>query len=101
MKTLRIIHALENIQNLTPKQRRSTAAALNNSKDVIGCVTDYLEFQVNRLDKKIADPEALYKDSKSDTYVAFLLAERASTVKLLCLLTEETEILDDDQSKDI
>lgn len=100
MKTLHIVEKLVRIQNLTIKQKRATAVAFNNSKDVIGCLTDYLEFNINTLDKKLADPEELYKDSKSDTYVAFLLAERASLVKLIKLLTKETT-LDCDQQKDI
>jgi hypothetical protein len=100
LKTLHIVEKLVRIQNLTIKQKRATAVAFNNSKDVIGCLTDYLEFNINTLDKKLADPEELYKDSKSDTYVAFLLAERASLVKLIKLLTKETT-LDCDQQKDI
>jgi len=100
LKTLHIINKLERIQKLTPKQKRATAVAFNNSKDVIGCVTDYLEFSISQLDKTLANPEELYKDSKSDTYVAFLLAERATLVKLINLLTKEINI-DDDQSKDI
>ncbi len=100
MKTLHIVDKLVRIQNLTTKQKRATAVAFNNSKDVIGCITDYLEYNINTVDKTLANPEELYKDSKSDTYVAFLLAERATLVKLIKLLTKETT-LDDDQSKDI
>ena len=100
METIKIVKRLERIQNLTPEQKRATAVAFNNSKAVVGCLTDYLESEINRLDKTLQDPEELYKDSKSDTYVAFLLAERATLVKFIRLLTEET-ILDCDQQKDI
>ena len=101
MKTIHLVNKLERIQKLTPTQKRATAVAFNNSKDVVGCITDYLEFQINQLDKTLGNPEELYKESKSDTYVAFLLAERASLVKLIKLLTEEINILDCDQQKDI
>ena len=100
MDTLKIITRLERIQKLTPEEKRSTAAAFNNSKDVIGCITDYLESEINLVDKTLSDPEELYKESKSDTYVAFKLAERATLVKLIKLLTKETT-LDCDQQKDI
>ncbi len=100
MKSLLIINRLERIQNLTPKQKRATAAAFNNSKDVVGCLTDYLESEINKVDKTLSDPEELYKESKSDTYVAFKLAERSTLVKLIKLLTKETT-LDCDQQKDI
>jgi|LGOV01.1.fsa_nt_gb hypothetical protein len=101
MDTLRIVNRLERIQNLTSAQKRATAVAFNNSKDVVGCITDYLESEVNKIDKQLEDPEELYSNNKSDTYVAFLLAERACHVKTLRLLTQETEILDCDQQKDI
>ncbi len=100
MKTLRIITTLERIQKLTPEEKRSTAAAFNNSKAVIGCITDYLESEINSVDRTLSDPEELYSNGKSGTYVAFKLAERATLVKLINLLTKETT-LDDDQSKDI
>ena len=101
MDTLQIINKLERIQKLTPEQKRSTAAAFNNSKGVIGCIEDYLEYEINQLDKTLGNPEALYQESKSDTYVAFKLAERCTLVKLLRLLTNEAEILDADPAKDI
>ncbi len=100
MITLKIITTLERIQKLTPEEKRSTAAAFNNSKAVIGCITDYLESEINNVDRTLANPEELYKESKSDTYVAFKLAERATLVKLINLLTKETT-LDCDQQKDI
>lgn len=101
MDTLRLIIPLEKIQKLTTAEKRSTAAALNASKNVIGCITDYLEYEVNQLDKTLADPEELYQSKTSDTYVAFKLAERATLIKLLSLLTKEVTILDGDQPKDI
>ena len=100
MQALKIITRLERIQKLTTKEKRETAAAFNNSKAVIGCITDYLESEIDAVDKTLADPEELYKESKSDTYVAFKLAERATLVKLIKLLTKETT-LDCDQQKDI
>lgn len=101
MDSLKIINHLERIQKLTITQKRATAAAFNNSKDVIGCITDYLESEINKLDKTLGNPEELYKESKSDTYVAFLLAERACHVNTIRLLTQKSEILDCDQQKDI
>ncbi len=101
MLTLKIINNLARIQKLTEQEKRSTAAAFNNSRGVIGCITDYLEFEINQLDKTLSNPEELYKESKSDTYVAFLLAERAVLVKTINLLTKEITILDGDQPKDI
>jgi len=100
MLTLKIINNLARIQKLTEQEKRSTAAAFNNSKAVIGCITDYLESEINSVDRTLSDPEELYKESKSDTYVAFKLAERATLVKLINLLTKETT-LDGDQPKDI
>ena len=101
MKTIKLVNKLERIQSLTISQKRSTAAAFNNSKAIIGCITDYLSSEVAKLDKELASPEKLYQNSKSDTYVAFRLAERARNIKLINLLTEEIDILDDDPSKDI
>ncbi len=101
METLQILHNLERIQKLEPKALRSTAAAFNNSKGVIGCITDYLEYEVHQIDKTLANPEELYASKNSETFVAFKLAERAQAVKLITLLTKETTILDDDPSKDI
>jgi hypothetical protein len=101
LETLKIITNLERIQNLTPAQKRSTAAALNAAPGVVGCITDYLEYELHQLDKALANPVKLYKESNSDTYVAFKLAERACINKLLVLLTDKTKVLDDDQSKDI
>ena len=101
METLKIINNLAKIQRLDNEQKRSTAAAFNNAKGVIGCLTDYLEYELNQLDKALANPEKLYKESNSDTYVAFKLADRARINKLLILLTDKTEVLDDDQSKDV
>lgn len=100
MKTLKIITRLERIQHLTPQQKRATAVAFNNSKEVVGCITDYLESEINILDNTLGNPEELYKESKSDTYVAFKLAERCTLVKLIKLLTKETT-LDGDQPEDI
>ncbi len=98
MKTLSIVKKLVNIQNLTPSEERSTAAAFNNSKGVIGCITDYLESEIAKIDKKLANPTALYVNKGSDRYVAFKLAERACQNNLLLLLTNEKEVLDDDPS---
>lgn len=100
MKSLRIVTRLERIQHLTPKQKRATAVAFNNSKDVIGCITDYLESEISTIDKTLSNPEELYGNGNSDTYVAFKLAERATLVKLIKLLTKEIT-LDCDQQKDI
>lgn len=101
MKTIKLITNLAKIQNLTPSEKRSTAAAFNNSKAVIGCITDYLSSEIAKLDKELASPAKLYQSNNADTYVAFRLAERARNIKLLNLLTEEIELLDGDQPKDI
>lgn len=101
MKTLRIVSKLEKIQNLTLSEKRSTGAAFNNSKAVIGCITDYLNSELDKLDRALADPKKLYQNERADTYVAYLLAERARNIKLINLLTQEIEILDGDQPKDI
>jgi len=98
METLKIINNLAKIQKLDNEQKRSTAAAFNAAEGVIGCLTDYLEYELHQLDKALANPEKLYKESNSDTYVAFKLAERARITKLLVLLTDKTKVLDDDQS---
>jgi hypothetical protein len=101
MLTLRIVKKLERLQKLTVAQKRDTAVAFNNSKGVIGCITDYLESEIAIIDKELANPEELYNNKHSDTYVAFLLAERKSLLKLSNLLTEEIDLLDCDQQKDI
>lgn len=101
MKTIKLVGKLVRIQNLTESEKRSTAAAFNNSKAVIGCITDYLGSEVDKLDKELSDPKKLYENDKADRYVAFRLAERARNIKLINLLTEEIEILDGDQPKDI
>jgi len=98
MKTIRLVNKLEKIQNLTPSEKRSTAAAFNNSKSVIGCITDYLESEIKLIDKELQNPKALYQNDNASTYVAFRLAERSRNLKLLHLLTEEIEVLDDDHS---
>lgn len=101
MKTIRLVNKLERIQNLTPSEKRSTAAAFNNSTAVIGCITDYLSHTIQAIDKELSNPIEIYKNPNADHYVAFRLAERARINKLLRLLTEQTEVLDDDPSKDI
>ena len=101
MMSIRLVSKLERIQKLTTAQKRATAVAFNNSKEVVGCITDYLEFKIHQIEKTLANPEELYKESKSDTYVAFKLAERAALVNLCSLLTEEVNLLDCDQQKDI
>jgi hypothetical protein len=98
MQTIRLIKKLVRIQDLTAEQERATAAALNNSQAVIGCITDYLESEVNQIDKELRKPKALYDHAGSGQYVTFRLAERASLLNLLDLLTEEVKVLDDDQS---
>jgi hypothetical protein len=92
VETLKIINNLERIQNLTPEQKRSTAAAFNAAAGVTGCITDYLEHELHQLDKALSNPIKLYKESNSDTYVAFKLAERATINKLLVLLTDKTKV---------
>lgn len=101
MKTIRLVNKLEKIQNLTESEKRSTAAAFNNSKAVVGCITDYLGSEIAKIDKELADPTKLYQNNRAEQYIAFRLAERARNIKLINLLTEEIEILDGDQPKDI
>lgn len=96
--TIKLVKKLVRIQNLTPAEERSTAAAFNNSKGVIGCLTDYLGNEIAKLDKQLANPKTLYENAAADLYVAFKLAERATLVGLLDLLTLEVKVLDDDQS---
>jgi len=98
MQAIKLINKLERIQNLTPSEKRSVAAAFNNSTAVIGCITDYLGFTIQLIDKELSNPKTLYQNQNADQYVAFRLAERACMNKLLVLLTEHTEVLDDDQS---
>ena len=86
------------LQNLTAQQERATAAAFNNSQAVIGCITDYLESEVNQIDKELRKPKALYDHAGSGHYVTFKLAERASLLNLLDLLVEEVKVLDVDQT---
>lgn len=97
MKTIHLVKKLTRIQNLTPSEERSTAAAFNNSKGVIGCLTDYLGNEIAVLDKQLNNPKTLYENTDADRYVAFRLAERAALMKLLDLLTQEVTVLDDDQ----
>ena len=101
LKTVKLITKLARIQNLTESEKRSTAAAFNNSKAVIGCITDYLGSEIAKIDKELANPKKLYENDRANEYVAFRLAERACNIKLINLLTEEIEILDGDQPKDI
>ena len=97
MKTIRLVNKLEKIQNLTPSEKRSTAAAFNNSTAIIGCITDYLNDEINQVDKKLLNPAKLYSGDKAQIYVTCILAERARNLELLHLLTEEITV-DDDQS---
>ena len=99
MKTLKIIQKLCKIQNLTFAEQRQTGAALNASGGVIGCITDYLSYEMGRIDAKLANPAKLYDRAGADRYVTFKLAERAKLNELLNLLTESVEVLDDDQSE--
>jgi len=100
MKTIRLVKKLESLQQLTPKDLKSTAEAFNNSDAVIKCIVDYLNHEVDEIDKVLENPKALYQNETSDRYVAFKLADRARTLKLIRLLTEEAKVLDDDQSGD-
>ena len=98
MKTIRLVKKLVKIQNLTPSQERSTGAAFNNSKSIVGCLTDYLSSEIPRIDKKLNNPEVLYKSAGAERYVAALLGERSTLNNLLELLTQEVTVLDDDPS---
>ena len=98
METLRIIKKLSKIQSLTLGEERATAAALNNSAAVIGCITDYLNSEIAHIDKQLGNPKSLYDHAGADRYVAFKLAERATNLELLRLLSEKVTIIDDDQS---
>lgn len=98
MKTIRLVKKLAKIQKLSLAEERSTGAAFNNSKGIVGCLHDYLNSEVARIDKKLNKPEALYKNTAGDRLVATLLAERATLNNLLELLTTEVTVLDDDQS---
>ena len=98
MKTLKIINKLRKIQDLTLQEQRATGAAFNASGAVIGCMTDYLSYEINKIDKKLANPATLYDRPSADRYVTFKLSERAKLNELLNLLTESIEVLDDDQS---
>ncbi len=100
MQTIKLVKKLAKIQNLTASEQRSTAAAFNDNPGIVGCFKDYLESEIAKLDKQLANPKALYENAGSDRYVAFRLAERATLVRLLGLLTIEAKVLDDDQSKD-
>ncbi len=101
MKTIRLINKLERIQNLTLSEKRSTAAAFNNSSAVIGCITDYLSSEIDKANALLNNPQKLYTESNPELYVASIIVGRANQMKLLQLLTEKVEVLDDDQSKDI
>jgi len=98
VETIKLINRLEKIQNLTYSEKRSTAAALNDSIAVIGCITDYLESEVSQIDKRLRNPKTLYERANSATYVTFKLAERANLLNLLDLLTEKVKVLDVDQT---
>lgn len=98
METIRLVKRLVKIQNLTPAQERSTAAAFNNSKGVIGCLEDYLNYEIQQIDKKLSNPTELYKMPSADRYVTFKLAERANLQKLLDLLKDKVNVLDNDPS---
>lgn len=98
MKTIRLVKKLVKIQNLTPSQERSTGAAFNNSKSIVGCLTDYLSSEITKIDKKLNNTQALYSSASAERGVACLLGERAALNNLLELLTQEVTVLDDDPS---
>ncbi len=94
METLRIVKKLAKIQSLTASEEHSTAVAFNNSKGIIGCLTDYLESELQHIDRELSNPSTLYKRDGADLYVAFKLSERANLTKLLELLTIKVKVLD-------
>lgn len=96
MKTVHLVKKLEKLQNLTLSEMRSTAAAFNNSKTVLACIADYLNDEIYQIDKELTNLTTLYEHGSAHLYVACKLAERARNLKLLHLLTEETEVLDAD-----
>lgn len=101
MKAIKLVKKIERLQNLTASEVREAAVAFNNSEVVIGCIKDYLESEVNLIDKKLRNPKDLYQGAGSEGYVAFRLAERTTLLNLLDLLTIREKVIDDDQSKDV
>jgi len=96
MRTLRIIKKLTSLKNLTPSEERGLGLILNENPAVIKVLTDYLIAQLEIINIKLNNPKELYDHGRGSEYAACVLAERAAQMKLLTILTDKVEILDED-----
>ena len=88
MKTIKLVGKLGRIQNLTESEKRSTGAAFNNSKAVIGCITDYLGSEIARHRQMMwlhhlqnllyqnGAPHGNARDLRPGSLVAYMYAQR-------------------------
>jgi len=77
------------------------AMALKKGKKAVVIIKDYLQMEVIKADKELNNTQALYKHTQNpDSYIGCLLAQRATNMRLLNLLTEEVDILDADKAGD-
>lgn len=94
MNGLRIIKRLS---NLTPHEERGLAKLFKSNKTLIKAITDYLAKSIVSVDKILYNPKELYKKQDSTNYIHCILSERATLLRLHNLLTEDVDLLDDDQ----
>lgn len=99
MKTLRIVKKLGS--DMSPHEEKVAAECLAHSRNAIAIIHTYLQREIISIDNQLNNVHKLYTSSgHPDTYVAALLGERATQMKLLSLLSEEIEILDADHAGD-
>jgi hypothetical protein len=97
MKSLRLV---KKFPNLTAREESSIAGILNESEASIKVIIDYLEFSIVGIDKELNNFKGLYDRPDSATYVAAILARRATLFNLRSLLTEKVDLKFDDDHRE-
>ncbi len=98
MKTL---HLVKKFKHQTPEEERTMAGSFKRGRKVIDIIKKYLEMEVLKQDAELNKIEKIYKTvANPDSYIGCLIAQRATNMKLLNLLTEEVDILDADKAGD-
>ena len=97
MEAARII---KRFKELTPAEEREYAAAMNNGEGAVTIIVMYLEQSIVKIDSELNDTSVLYDRKDAHLYVAQLLAQRGTLIKLHDLLTSKVVVQLDDQSEE-
>jgi NaMN:DMB phosphoribosyltransferase len=93
------LRLVKKFHSATPAEEVNMQAALEAGQVAISIIVAYLEAQVQWIDAKLSNTDALYSKPGADLAVAVLLARREVQLKLRNLLLDKIE-LDADHAED-